>query len=187
MNQNLINYIKENNISNPKLHLGCGGQKWLDYINIDLYPYDDNIKDTSRNGCVADVFLDIRNLEMPVNSIDAIFASHILEHFTRWQTIKMVKNWYEILKSGGVLEIEMPDFNRCLIWLFHPIKKYRVMAKNQFYGNQWDELDYETHKYVWTAKEFKNELLKIGFNRVEAHHKTKTHKSFRDMHIEAYK
>jgi hypothetical protein len=33
-----------------------------------------------------------------------------------------------------------------VLWLFHPLPQHRQVARNQFYGNQWDELDYETHR-----------------------------------------
>ena len=49
-------YITENNIKVVKLHLGCGGVKYADFINIDLYPSDQDIEDSSRDLCDADVY-----------------------------------------------------------------------------------------------------------------------------------
>lgn len=183
----LYNYIESLSRDKIKLHLGCGGEKLEDFVNIDLYPYDYNIEDTSRSGCVADVFADIGKLGLPDNYIDEIFSAHTLEHFTRWVAIDMLKDWFRMLKKCGKLIIEMPDFWRCILWLFHIKHKKREVARNQFYGNQWNRLDYETHRYLWSAKEFKKTLIQIGFYDVSVTHKTKTHYKGRDMRVTAYK
>ncbi len=184
----LASFVESLNKKNEKvkLHLGCGGIRWKDYINIDLYPQSES-PDSSRSGCVADFFADIRKLDLPNESVDYIFSSHVLEHFTRWEALEMLQNWYNLLKNGGELVVEMPDFWRCVMWLFHPKKRKRILAQNQFYGNQWDKLDYETHRYVWKSNEFKNELLSIGFRKVMISHKTETHRPGRDMRVVAKK
>jgi len=179
--------IEQQQLTEVKLHLGCGGKYLKGFINVDLYPYEETIQDSSRSGCVADVFQDIRYLELEDNTVNTIYSSHVLEHFVRWETIEMLKDWYRILKNGGELIVEMPDIYRCIMWLCHPRKEKRDVARKQFYGNQWDGLDYETHRYVWGGKEFKSTLQEIGFKRVLLSHKTTTHYSFRDMRIVATK
>ena len=83
--QTTINdYLEERKPPEVKLHLGCGGVRWQDFINVDLHPHDSSVEDSSRNGCVADVFADMRALGLPDNSIDEIFTSHTIDHFTRW-------------------------------------------------------------------------------------------------------
>jgi hypothetical protein len=57
----------------------------------------------------------------------------------------------------------------------------------QFYGNQWDRLDYETHRYVWTKKEMALELDKIGFEIVSLDNQAKFHVPERDMRVIARK
>jgi len=179
--------IESKKTSSVKLHLGCGGVKWKDFINVDLYPFDENTPDTSRSGCVADVFADIRNLQLPENYVDEIFSSHVIEHFYRWEVMDIISNWYRILKPGGIMVTEMPDIFRSILFSFLPIRRYRQLGKNQFYGNQWNKLSYETHKYVWTLKEFKNELYKTGFTKVRGNHWPETHVKFRDMRVIAIK
>lgn len=183
----LLKYLSENAPSKIKLHLGCGGMRWKDFINVDLYEYDENTPDSSRDGCVADVFQDIRYLDQPDNTIDEIFTSHTLEHFYRWECIEMVTKWYNMLKPEGRLIVEMPDLFRCILWMFHIEPRKRRNGRSQLYGNQHDRLEYETHKYVWSGKEFVKELKNIGFSKVTISHKTWTHFNFRDMHVEAIK
>ena len=187
MSAELAKHIESLRDRPKKLHLGCGGMRWKDFINVDLHPQDPNVVDSSRSGCVADVFADVRDLGLPDASVDEIFTSHTLEHFPRWQAIDMLHDWHRMLVVGGRLVVEMPDLHRCILWLLHPSARKRRAARNQFYGNQWDRLEYETHRYVWTAHEFRTALLEIGFARVKVHHQTETHFAGRDMRAEATK
>lgn len=186
-NSTLQDFIDAHAQGAVKLHLGCGGVRWKDFINVDLYPHHDSVHDSSRKGCVADIFADIRNLGLSEATVDEIFTSHTVEHFTRWESIDMFAQWYNILRPGGKLVIEMPDFKRCILWLFHPSKKKRELARSQFYGNQWDRLEFETHRYVWSAKEIVRVLREIGFSTIAVSHHTETHYAGRDMRIEALK
>ena len=99
----------------------------------------------------------------------------------------MLKDWFRMLKPGGTCVIEAADFQKCVLWLFHPRKKKRHLARTQFYGNQWDRIEFETHRYVWSAREIKRELKDIGFSSVKITHRTETHYPGRDMRIEATK
>jgi predicted SAM-dependent methyltransferase len=184
---NLKEYIDQKNIDKVRLHLGCGGETWQDFINVDMHPYDHSIEDSSRSGCVADVFADMRALGLPDNSIDEIFTYHTKDHFTRWEAIDMFEDWLWMRKPGGTVIIEVADFARCVLWLFHPNKEKRLVARNQFYGNQWDRLDFETHRYVWSAPELTGALRDIGFRKVSHNHATLTHYPGRDMRVVAYK
>ena len=170
-----------------KLHLGCGGVRWRDFINVDMYPHDGTAADSSRQGCIADVFADMRKLGLSDDSVDEIFTSHTIDHFTRWEAVDMLRDWHRILKPGGRVVIEAADFVRCIIWLLHPNRTKREAARNQFYGNQWDRLEYETHRYVWSARELVGVLRDIGFQRISYSHATWTHYQGRDMHVEAFK
>lgn len=183
----LAELIGRRNGAPVKLHLGCGGTKWKDFINVDLHPAIEGVADSSREGCVADAFADMRNLGLPDGSVDEIFTAHTIEHFVRWEAIDMLKDWHRMLKSGGGLVLETADFARCVWWLFHPRPGRRHLARTQFYGNQWDRLDYETHRYLWSARELSRLLKQIGFRGISVTHRTWTHYPGRDMHVRAIK
>ena len=170
-----------------RLHLGCGGRSWRDFINVDLYPFDPNVTDTSRSGCIADVFADMRSLGLPDNTVDEIFTAHTLEHFTRWEAVDMLTDWYRMMKPDAKLILETPDFTRCALWLIHPQKRKRAAAQRMFYGNQWNRIDFETHRYVWSARELKRVLREVGFCKVSITHRTWTHFPGRDMRVHAIK
>jgi predicted SAM-dependent methyltransferase len=183
----LREYIRQQGLRQVKLHLGCGGVRWKDFINVDLHPADPSIPDTSRSGCVADTFADMRDLGLDDDTIDEIFTSHTIDHFTRWQAIDMFKDWYRMLRRDGVLVIEAADFCRCVLWLIHPSREQRRLARNQFYGNQWDRIDHETHRYLWGARELRTVLKDVGFSHVACSHATLTHYPGRDMRVVAKK
>lgn len=185
--KNLKDFIESNKQYAVKLHLGCGGVRWRDFINVDFHPHEPGVTDSSRKGCIADVFANMRSLGLDASSVDEIFTSHTIDHFTRWEAIDMLKDWYRMLKPKGKLIFEAADFNRCLLWLFHPSRRKRKLARSQFYGNQWDRLEFETHRYVWSSNEIRQELLTIGFDPVKISHKTETHHPGRDMRIVAVK
>jgi SAM-dependent methyltransferase len=49
-------------------------------------------------------------LEVPDESVDVIRASHVLEHFSFWNTVNVLQNWVSKLKPGGMLKIAVPNF-----------------------------------------------------------------------------
>ena len=50
-------------------------------------------------------------LAYPDNSADVIRASHLLEHFSYNDTIKVILEWARVLKPGGWLKVAVPDFD----------------------------------------------------------------------------
>lgn len=58
---------------------------------------------------VCDQFADIRTLPYEEESIDEILAVQVLEHFTLNEGLEMLKHWVNLLKKGGVLEVDVPD------------------------------------------------------------------------------
>jgi hypothetical protein len=49
-------------------------------------------------------------LEHEDGSVEEIYASHILEHFSHRETPDVLKNWVSKLKPGGRLRVAVPDF-----------------------------------------------------------------------------
>lgn len=183
----LPEFLQSNPDRPAKLHLGCGGMRWHDFVNVDLYPADPDSVDSSRDGCIAEAYQDIRSLGLPDGSVEEIFCAHVIEHFPRWEALDILRHWYDVLQPGGQLVIETPDFRKCVLWLFHPKRAKRELARTQFYGNQWDRIDFETHRYVWTLKEMQAALTECGFRQVQGDHRAHTHHAGRDMRVVATK
>jgi len=89
----------ENNI---KLHLGCGEKVIDGFVNIDVFPYPG----------VTVGFAE--KLDFDDNSVDLIYASHLLEHYPKDETVPVLEEWHRVLKLGGILRVAVPDFAKAV-------------------------------------------------------------------------
>ena len=82
-----------------KLKIGCGHKKFKNYINVDLNP---KLK--------PDVIWDIRKKsKFKDNQFEEIYCNNVLEHIDDFAPA--MKEFYRILKKGGVLRIYVPHFS----------------------------------------------------------------------------
>lgn len=81
-----------------KLNLACGKSTKPDFINVDLYEPE------------ADFNYNVDSLPYRNDSVSLIYASHIIEHFHQHKIYEILKEWHRVLKPGGQLIIETPDF-----------------------------------------------------------------------------
>ncbi len=87
-----------------KLQVGSsevvGKYKGSDWVNLDVEPHRgvDIIADASDK------------IPLESNSIDEIHCIHVLEHVTRDKYPLMLREMYRVLKPGGHLYVETPDF-----------------------------------------------------------------------------
>lgn len=176
-----------------KLNLGSGGRPFHGWINIDNFDYENN--DSSRSDSIYDIKMDIRALDVEDSTVESIMLVHVLEHFVRWETVEMLQHYHKKLRSNGKLIVEMPDLDKCIEWYLRGKNAPHMKTPNgtlnmgftQFYGNQWDKLDYETHRYVWRIDEFCALLNTIGYEIIRADHNAIFHKKGRDMLVIAKK
>lgn len=88
-----------------KIHLGCGFENWKEYINIDLNKEISN----------ADILADAVSLPFIDNdSVDVIESYHLIEHLGHKKALNALKEWYRILKPGGICIIETPNLGPTL-------------------------------------------------------------------------
>lgn len=86
-----------------KLDIGCGEKPLPGYVGVDRLTGGTG-NPLSING--EDQVLDA--------SVDEIYASHILEHFSHRNTVDVLKEWVRALKPGGLMRIAVPDFDYCV-------------------------------------------------------------------------
>lgn len=132
-----------------KLHLGCGTNIIKNYINIDVRDYVgcdmiDNVKELGK----------IKN-----DSVDEIYASHILEHFGRHEYMEVLKRWYEVLKPGGLLKLSVPDIEKVFLQYSNGIPLKKLIGF--LYGGQTYPENY--HYIGFDFLSLKEDLEKIGF------------------------
>jgi hypothetical protein len=56
-----------------------------------------------------DVLCDVRAIPEADETFDAVYSSHVLEHFFYWEAPELIKEWVRILKIGGTLQVSVPN------------------------------------------------------------------------------
>lgn len=113
-----------------KLNLGCGSDPPKDWINVDyalgarlcrfsvLRHLNKKLRifstDWSDNIYIHDL---TKEFPWPAASIDIVYTSHTLEHFSKEQGRRFLRQCHKVLKKGGIMRIVVPD-------LKYIVKKY---------------------------------------------------------------
>ena len=117
-----------------RLNLGCNDLPMDGWTNIDS---DIRVK--------PDLVADCLNLPYEDNSVDEIYAGHLLEHTTPEE--EALREWHRVLKVGGKITITVPDVEK-LLKLFNK-KEIDLGLLNQvvFGANDRDE---QNHHQIFT-------------------------------------
>jgi predicted SAM-dependent methyltransferase len=155
-----------------KLHLGCGDKHIEGYINIDIryLPGVDEVDNVAR----------LRKYKP--NSISVIYASHVLEHFNRWEYMNVLERWYEILEPNGILRLGVPDFEE-IVNYYQKTKDLRAIS-GMLYGGQ-DYIE-NNHFWIWDFNTLKKELMCVGFKNVGKYNWQNTEHSYIDDYTQSY-
>ncbi len=143
-----------------KLNIGCGLNILDGYINID------KVKTTPDT-----VVKDILNLDYPADSAEEIYLRHVIEHFFEEDIKKLLQSCYRILRPGGKLVIETPDFERIVEAWTTGILPKELLNKVLFgfaAAVQTRERElHMMHKYVFDAELLTRFLAEPGFTVVD--------------------
>jgi len=125
-----------------KLHLGCG-KRFLDgFIHVDLADYEH-----------IDIKTNVDNLSIIKNeTVDEIYASHVLEYFDRDEVVEVLNEWRRVLVKNGILRIAVPDFEQ-LLKIYNQTSRLSDIL-GPMYG-KW-ELSASNHIYHKTVYDFKS-------------------------------
>ncbi|MEA5464685.1 class I SAM-dependent methyltransferase [Leptothoe sp. PORK10 BA2] len=136
------------------LHLGCGQVDHPSFINVDLTPfkhvhYIRPISDLS-------IFKD--------QSVDLIYASHCLEHFSFHNVEDILKEWFRVLKIGGKLRLSVPDFDLFLNIYNGVDRDIRKVIKILMGGQDYK---HNFHYNVFTRESLFSYLSEAGFEDIQ--------------------
>src|ERR1700733_13753782 len=82
-----------------KLNFGCGTRYAPGWTNIDFHGEGTHVKRVNL----------LAGFPFPDNSFDAVYSSHVLEHFTPQQGSFLIRESCRVLKPGGILRTVVPD------------------------------------------------------------------------------
>ena len=143
-----------------KLHVGCGTKKLPGWINIDAVKecQPNLVHDLSRPLPYADL------------TADDLLASGVLEHFDKYMRYCVFGDWARVLKVGGLITVEVPDFDK----LLRRLRKFNFddFVDTVFGENMWESRIYighfGNHKWGYSkasltafAKQFGIEAVKV--------------------------
>lgn len=166
-------------------HIGCGSIIASGYLNIDDSPLANKYNFLNHRiyelSEIPDSYIMKYDLSQGIpaqhNSLQRIYHSHFLEHLTRDQGLKFLKDCFYSLSSGGVMRFAIPDF---YLWCRNYIENkedFFQWYRNKFLSN--DEYHFKTRAQIFTgmlynhghqmAYDFESLswlLEKIGFKKV---------------------
>lgn len=157
-----------------RLHLGCGsrdfGPTW-DHIDGGDYPH---LKSK-----------DILKLPYEDNSVDLIYASHVLEYFDREEVKTVLAEWFRVLREGGTLRVAVPDFTR-LSCLYCDGDIHLDQVLGPLFGRMkmGDVTIY--HKTVYDRPSLANVLHEAGFHFIRDYNWRNTEHSHFDDHSQSF-
>lgn|SRR3989338_7189890 len=146
-----------------KLHLGCGTKNLEGWINID-----------SVAGCRPDLVHDISQpLPYEDKTVDEILAEDLLEHFDKYLRYVVFYEWARVLKIGGRLTLQVPNFKKILLKYFK--FGYDNFVDFIFGENLWESRiyigHYGNHKWGYSEKTLTAFVRQFGIEPVSVEQK----------------
>jgi ubiquinone/menaquinone biosynthesis C-methylase UbiE len=160
-----------------KLNVCCGDDYREGYVNIDF-------SSTKSDGSPIKVDLIgnvLAGLPYEDGLADEIVFRESLEHFNRWNGLKVLKDLYRVLKPGGLLDLTVPPALKQLKILMMQMANPKEVSFDEFerghelfsYWKWHDDLagatepsdgkDGHSHKTFYTKQSLKPILEHVGF------------------------
>ena len=136
-----------------KLNLGCFNKQLPGFVNVDIR---EDVKPD-----VVDSAFTLKKFEN--NSVEGVYASHMLEHLDYQETQQALSRWFDVLKVGGILRLAVPDLEAVFAHYFYHQDLDVLM--HMLYGSQRHDFDF--HKNGWDYSRLRRDLLKVGFKDVK--------------------
>lgn len=139
-----------------KLHIGSGTKRLPDWLNVD-----------TRKEVKPDFVRKAESLHgIQSNTVEAIYASHILEHFPLAKVPQVLEEWRRVLVPGrGKLFLAVPDF-RTIAWLYlqngTPLARLRgILWGGQEYAENFHFTGWDHDALVETLTPHFKEIRKV--------------------------
>ena len=142
-----------------KLHLGCGTNKLTGWVNVD-----------SVAECHPDLVHDVTTpLPYADLTVDEILAEDILEHFDKYLRFIVFEDWARVLKIGGKITLQGPNFKKILFRYFKC--GYDNFVDFIFGENMWRAAIYlghfGNHKWGYSEKSLRDFIQLFGIKPLD--------------------
>jgi predicted SAM-dependent methyltransferase len=149
-----------------KINLASGQRPFKKpWINVDI----------RHQGYDIDIEADVKELPFEDESCDILVAHHLWEHIPLEQQEETIREWYRVLKKGGILSIHIPNMKElCKAWLEGRINTYifNVNTYGAFQGyvtdlHRWsyDEKELEDRVKCWNGSVYKFDFEYRNYNK----------------------
>ena len=159
-----------------KVHLGCGGDIRLGWVNIDLALMPPPGFDRAAHPDTQLISYDLRQgLPLEEESCMAIYSSHFFEHMEYQHGLRLIKECYRVLKPGGTFRLCMPNYRACFTAYLQNDRdffrlidyslvdpEHRLLADYMTYSMY----QYGEHICFYDEERFQFILSRIGFRSV---------------------
>jgi predicted SAM-dependent methyltransferase/2-polyprenyl-3-methyl-5-hydroxy-6-metoxy-1,4-benzoquinol methylase len=142
------------------VEVGSGGQPQDGYIHCDIRPIN-HVEYVCKAWAIP----------FKAESVDEIYARHMLEHLTCKEAKRTLRHWLCVLKVGGRIDINVPDLEKHIkqlnmdgysSYISNVTNKEHAMAS--IYG--WENDEYDIHKWGYMFETLCGLLNKIGYGNV---------------------
>jgi predicted SAM-dependent methyltransferase len=120
------------------LNLGCGHRYHKEWKNVDFH--------STGKGVIAHNLL--KDIPFKDDTFDIVYHSNVIEHFSKEDAPKFVKECYRVLKPNGIIRIAFPDLEQIV---FHYMRLLNELKK--------DNLQYEAD-YDWIMLELYDQTVR---------------------------
>jgi len=157
------------------LHLGCGRKHIPGFVHVDIepFPHVDHVNPAERLDFIEN------------NTVDLIYACHLLEHYGRHEVRNVLAEWHRVLRPGGILRLAVPDFAAvCHLYDSEGLKDGYSGLVGLVCGGQRNCSDF--HKIVFDEAFLTCLLRKTGFRHVRPWDWRTTEHAMIDDYSQAY-
>lgn len=148
------------------MRLVIGTRRWLgpEWTHCDIDPRP--LVDENGRQHPVEVLGDARSVPLPNESADHVYTQECLEHFPWRETGKVVAEWCRLVKVGGTIRIEVPDFLlACQQVLVTDTEHMDFAIQQIIFGGQ--ENQYDFHYTGLTPRMLTRHLENNGMEIVE--------------------
>jgi len=165
-----------------KLHLGCGSDVKMNWVNIDSFVLPKLTDEAAQDGKTAAIQYDLRQpLPLAPESCQYVYSSHFFEHLYGEDGYRLMQDCYRFLEPNGVFRITLPDMKRSFKAYIENDEQYFDLLKQKLghsitppYQKEATLADYvnyvvyqhDEHKTIYDVEKLTKMLTQIGYRSV---------------------